>query len=769
MTRSRLAILSMAAATSFVGAPHAQDPRPALPADSVRGFMESAVVDFVDGELWATQARWKAQFAADAVHFTPTLGAGAPRSLPVSLRMAGIERGSTSVLSAADAAVPIEPTLHDDSVRYARTPDILETYDVADGGVELSVVFQRPLPGTGDLVVRMRLDTELTAAAGSYERELILRDGEAPIVGIGQVVGIDALGRRGAGELRWDGEQLELVLPGAFVDTARYPLVLDPFIGSRATLDAGAGNDTAPDVAYDVTNDVYLVVWNHAVSSTDNDNYAQRIQPDGTPVGSRIPFDVGSPNVHSPRVCNLNLSNAFFAVEVVESTQAGLTVRGVYGRAIRASDGLAGPFLTIVQPVYNPSAPGNDIEGFDPDVCGERTLTRDGCLVIWRQYGAAPGIYGVDITVPANLASSIAGTPRRYMSAAFADLARPAICNSFGDSFRAMVAWHHNTTGIRYVVVDRFGNALTPISGVGAADPTATNPAVDGDGNVFLLAYRRNEPGCSCTGIQVGSLEYVNGTVRGFGFPIDVSPSVDQNYPAVAMVRPPGNGPALFGVTWSTYNHASGAAHAMYATFVDWSIGQVCGAFDVVTEPSTDHTFASPRMFSRYNGGALRNAWQDDEAMIAFMGWNGSWTIRARGWQAFGSGGSVWDVGGQCGDAGDLHAIGPFAVGNPDFALELIASTSGPLGPFNVLNLAFGTSPGAFSCGSTCQYMLNPFLSAGAPLLGGRVKIGVPIPCDSRFLGLTLSGQFLSLTPPTDPCGLGPVSPSNRLTMTLGR
>ncbi len=755
----------MSAATLLVGVGLTQEAFPPVGTDSLPDFMQPAVVEHVDGELWATQRRWKSQFAPEGLHFTPTLGAGTPRSLPVSLELAQIERGSTSILDHGSADPTVEPTLRDRTVSYAHTADVLETYVVSERGLKQSFLFQHPLPGTGDLVVRLRVETDLTAPAGTYREELVLRDGEAPIVGIGQVIGVDALGRRQAGEMRWDGEHLELVLPAAFVAAARYPLELDPFIGSRATMDAGTGNDTEPDVAYDLTNDVYLVVWNHAVSSTDGDHYAQRVRQNGTPVGNRIAWDVGPLNVHSPRVANINVSDAFYVVEGEETTQSGATVRSVWGKAIRASDGVAGPFLEIVDAVYNPTNPANDIEGFEPDVCGERTLTRDECLVVWRQYGGAPGIYGVDITVPTSLASSIARSPRRYTGRPFGSLAKPTICNSFGDTFRAMVVWKDSTNGIQLVVVDRFGDVLAGPGGIGVADPTAARPAVDGDGTHFFVAFRRDEPGCTCKAIHGAGLEYVNGSVRGAGWNLDPSPGINADYPSVAMVRPSSDGPPIFGVTWSTYDNPGGAAHAVYATFVGTSQGQSCGGFDVVTEPSVDATFASPRMFSRYNGGA---AVGEDQAMIAHMGWNGTWTSRARGWQAFGNGGPVVDRGGSCGQGGRLSVSGPFAVGNPDCSIELRGANNG-LTSVTILDLAFGSNPGVFTCGSGCQLMLNTAVALGANVAGGDASIRLPPLCDSQLLGTSLSAQFVTSTPFSNPCGFATVSVSNWVTMTLGR
>ena len=54
-------------------------------------------------------------------------------------------------------------------------------------------------------------------------------------------------------------------------------------ISSSPTLD-----ESRPDVAYDLTHDVYLVVWQRTISADESHIMAQRVDPTGNLVGAGI-------------------------------------------------------------------------------------------------------------------------------------------------------------------------------------------------------------------------------------------------------------------------------------------------------------------------------------------------------------------------------------------------------------------------------------------------------------------------------------------------
>ena len=163
-------------------------------------------------------------FDRRGLEFTPALGSRAPRNHPFRFTLESIDRGGASILSIDQRGA--EPRQHGTTASYQRSPAIVERYDLGPDGVELSFVFRDPLPGSGDLVVRGRIATELTpAATGQFEDGVSFELQGVGGVHVGAVTGIDAAGRRTPGSLRCDGAHLELVLPARFVDTATYPLI----------------------------------------------------------------------------------------------------------------------------------------------------------------------------------------------------------------------------------------------------------------------------------------------------------------------------------------------------------------------------------------------------------------------------------------------------------------------------------------------------------------------------------------------------------------
>jgi hypothetical protein len=76
------------------------------------------------------------------------------------------------------------------------------------------------------------------------------------------------------------------VLPAAFVSRASLPLVLDPLVGTVLDGATGVNDDFDPDVAFDTTENVYLIVWERWYASDNTAIRAQRFTSGGSPEGS---------------------------------------------------------------------------------------------------------------------------------------------------------------------------------------------------------------------------------------------------------------------------------------------------------------------------------------------------------------------------------------------------------------------------------------------------------------------------------------------------
>jgi hypothetical protein len=166
-------------------------------------------------------------FSTAGMRFEPAVGPAVPTTQHLALTPTWVGRGGAIAAELPSFAPVVQQGR---TATYAHAPGVTERYEVRPEGVELSWVFEQPLHGEGDLVVRYAIDTNMPdprPVDGGLSFEL-------PDIGsvhIGGVTGIDALGRTCAGGMRHLDGTLRLSLPATFVETACYPIVLDPTFG----------------------------------------------------------------------------------------------------------------------------------------------------------------------------------------------------------------------------------------------------------------------------------------------------------------------------------------------------------------------------------------------------------------------------------------------------------------------------------------------------------------------------------------------------------
>jgi hypothetical protein len=156
-----------------------------------------AVIQSLDGDLWAFGSDYKARLSGPSIEFVPALGDRAAPNLPLTLNLVALERGG------AEFAVPgFSQRSH--SGRRARgqvSPTVVEPLEVDEAGLELSYLFSERPSGDGDLVLRLALSSELPLSAEGAAG-LTFSLPELGGVHIGAVASIDACGQRAAGGLR---------------------------------------------------------------------------------------------------------------------------------------------------------------------------------------------------------------------------------------------------------------------------------------------------------------------------------------------------------------------------------------------------------------------------------------------------------------------------------------------------------------------------------------------------------------------------------------
>lgn len=712
-------------------------PEPGAPAaSSVVGSAHGAAL--VDGELWGGGPDYKVLFRDGGFAFTPALGAGAPRNFPVAFELESVARGGALILAADGRAAPVLGA--DGIVRYAHPSGIEERYEMRADGVEQSFVFTQPLPGTGELVVRGRLATDLAAPLGEHA-ELALTAADLGGVRFGAVAGADAAGLTAAGSLRYDGAALELVLPAAFVDGAAYPLVLDPLIGSAFEIPGlGTFDETRPDVAFDNGTSFYLVVWQRQYSSVDYDIHAQRISTAGLPVGGLI-FIENAPDTYAvyPTVAGV-VSTRSFLVAWQEKTTGSYNIMS---RAVHSLDGSQSSIFGLAT---------SSSDELEPDAGGERTTEDDDVLVVWERQNA--GIFSAQVSVPSSgnpfivNQTTIASDSRAYSA---------AISKSGGSSGRLLVTYNvlyaPGDVDVYVALLDRNGVLLDGPQGLATSLSDESEPDVDGDGSVWILAYELDAGSDSEIHCQRILFNGFSSTLFYGVSSAITADAVEQFDPAVAWT------PGKAFVAWHQGDFFN---NDVYVKGVD---PNDCGTCEATLPLATGSLWEGlPKLASQYSGGSAGDqvlaTWYSGIATIFGID---STEIMAQRLEAFG-GGSAVNLGGGCGGGGSIATSGAIAAGNPSFAVKL--SGADPLATLALLVIRVPQP--MFSCGG-CSVMLAPS-QYSVPLFAGGASQTVPLACDASVVGVQLDTQWVVLPTLSIPCPtFGHLGVSDRLRLTIGQ
>jgi hypothetical protein len=316
-----------------------------------------------DGPLWASGNTYKARFNSSGFTYIPKLGPSAPRDFPISFVLQAITVGEQSlVLQSAS------PTRQGDSVHFDRGA-ITESYTLAVDSLEQTFTFNARPAGAGDLVIRMAVQTELpvTEDAGGFVFAHDLGS-----VTYSRAVVVDAAGRHtdvltrlnsNAGGTESSAREIEIELPTSLLDSATWPIVVDPIIQTNV-VEANFA-DRSPDVAYDRTTDTFCIVFEEHVSATDGDVWTYRLN--GT-TGALVPFslssiDITTTNWRRPKIANNDLNENYLVV-----AEAGLApTRTVRGRTVSTTAGTISAQFSIGDSVNYPGDQSHPDVGGDPD------------------------------------------------------------------------------------------------------------------------------------------------------------------------------------------------------------------------------------------------------------------------------------------------------------------------------------------------------------------------------------------------------------------
>jgi hypothetical protein len=682
------------------------------------------------GGFRAVALAYKATLSADSVEFTPMLGELAPHNLPLQLATRSVHRGGALL----HRAVPVVPSMQDLRVVYERGA-CTETYDVTPRGLKQSFVFDAPVGGDGDLVVRCDWTSELEPTQrGDGAVDFVWP--EIGGVRVDSVVGIDAAGRRCDGEVRLAGGALEFVLPDAFVDAATFPLVLDPLIGSPFAV--AIANTQQSDVAYMpvALSGESLFVFQARASTVDYDVLAQRRNSAGSLVGGLVVIDNSALVTRRPRVAGVAANGRWLVV-----WQSATSIFGPYDIrccAVDAGTGAVSAFVNVTTTATNE---------FDAAVGGEATTADDEAIVTWC---TDTELLACQVTLAASGAPFVFDVTTIGTGSTFRQPAIAKVCSATG---RTLIVWEE-LGEIRGRHVSRDLTVYGAGQLISGANAGCGQPSCDGAADSYLVCWSQPEaPGAANRDVACAR---VSGSTLGLtvtvpGVPVASLAGRDESEPDVALV---------------------GLRYALVLTRKTTSITDkvivaavnpdctTCGVIQQNFGP-TGSRHGSPRISSRFVSIS-----SSDDALISYTESLDtppftSFIVGQR-YALFGSGITPTNLLGGCALGGtNTTTGGPFVIGNPNFAFRVTGAD-----PAALLFLNLGLPSGGLLCGS-CTYT-NPIGLELKTNVGGTATSVFALPCDPSLVNFQLESQWISFGTAFTPCPLlAGISASNRLLFTL--
>ncbi len=660
---------------------------------------------------------YKAMFDEGGVAFVPRFGKAAARNFPVRYELMGIGRGD--VLAPVG---PAERTCGTLRVDYMR-PGLVERYDVLAAGLEQSFVLDELPAGTGDLVVRGRLTTDLQVAPFADGLQFTL-----PLVGsctLGAVTVIDAAGQRVAGAVHYHDGLVDYVVPADFVATAQLPLVIDPLFGNTLTVVAAAVSEQNADVAFDATNGVYLVVYEFLFSATDTDIYAQRVSSSGVLIGPPMILEGSGANDLAPQVASVNAADRFVAVWNRQIASQG----DVLGRTVDAATGVSGPFLAI--------ASGADTQ-VSVDIGGAANTVDQHAICVWHNATIAQ-VEAVQLVV--NPDGSMFTQDLTTLSAGSA--IEPHISKSGGAAGRYLVTWRTNYGNGDFdpegSIVDRDLTVLASGLSFDSAVNFTTNVDVDGDGNNWVVAWQTRESTTLQHDVFARTVHFVSPGSFALGsgiVTIEATPTSDEIRPHVCWT-----GDA------SLVSYQISALPGVGATYVrsidSFSCADCEGRSRVVTSLSDDYAIVGA---SRRSGGdAVDEALFVQERRTG----GGAADLLAQLWS--GVDGRSQVVQASCGSRGGTTYANCALAGYAGFTMRCVDAE-----PNTTAILVLSRSQSPIVCGA-CRLVPDPY--TGFVLFtntnaSGDASFAVAIPGNVAALGLDFYMQWIIVEPVTPGCYL---------------
>ncbi|MCR9243726.1 MAG: hypothetical protein NXI31_01755 [bacterium] len=746
MTNRCAAILATLTVGLTAVSPAAQQDPPTGPvatrAERIAVQRNAGLFELSPGVLHGGGAQYDVRFRAAGMRLEPALGTAVAVTQHLSLTPISVGRGGEPGIALPSSALPEQ---HGRTAVFAHAAGVRERFAVGVDGVELSWVFDARPPGVGDLVVRYELATEMPGPRSLADGGIGFGLEGIGGVTIGSVTGIDALGRRIAGGLRYADGELELSLPAAFVDNAAYPLVLDPVIGPEFGIWNGTlYSENDPDCSYERTQDRFLVTFQRAFSSTDIRLRAQLVDRVGG-LFQGVHWITTGGVCFRPRVASFSREERFgvaWASRVGSQSYVHFRSVSVHG----------GPASTAMSPTST-LASGPQWTLLDVDIGSEGGQFQQdyAFVVVWddtdddRIYARRVGIDSAGNTVLWSPFSV-------FNDSTFNGYSQPAIARSAESGGKLMVVARRFSgvgpqRGVSCALVSARNNTVTNRTTIVMnSTDEFWHPDVDGYGDEWVIAWRQNTLGTTLYAVAVRSAQF-DGTNLSFGATQTLGGSslVRLDHPSVGYSH---------GKTWLGYRENFLGSTALRARGIDPKSCIYCQDLFTAQVPAGDTRVVVATTMSG-------NETSRQEGLVV---WEENFDIWAQRIADYGNQGTVVNLGGGCG------AGGTQSVTAPNLGMSSINCSVYGLAPTAVLTMFnFTLTPTVVTCG-TCEW-LQPQVALILPITAsGSARFTYGFPCDPTLAGVQFETQWTTYDPATAPCAIYPgFAVTDRQLHTIGQ
>ena len=489
---------------------------PTLPDLAALGVFENVYFQNTeDGAIHARGSNYKAMFSSAGLMYRP-LGGN-----PMTFTLTAANVGNQPLTLSAGAT----PTRDGNTVSIDRGA-LVEHYSLTHNTVEQLFTIEQ-LPAQGDLVLRIAVNAPHMIATTKTDG-LEFKNDQTQVT-YSKAVLVDNAGATTGLSTQIDNGVIEIRVNSATLNRAAFPITIDPLLSTNTPL--SAEQCRRPDVAFDATNNRYLVVAEFEFAPDDGDVYSVMVDSVGVVVADTFNYvDVTTFNWRKPKVANNNIADVFMVV----AERGFAPTRGVWGATVDAATGatqnqfelinggggektnpdiggdsfLVGPTYFLVVWEWTAGPADHDIAGRLFNADGEPASdhlflelantsqtnpavsksNRGGhWMVVWQSAvsGANEDIYGAKVNW--NGAVSIPSTP---LNVSTLPHLRPQVSSPMGGQY--LVTYEENGS----IVLHLLSSTLTLLDintleqlGNNVYDEARMQPAVDANGEKFMLVY----------------------------------------------------------------------------------------------------------------------------------------------------------------------------------------------------------------------------------------------------------------------------------------